>query len=161
MLVNGERDRPLVRGGRRGLHPSPRSLRQGGRPGELPTRQGQRQRRGRGGDGPPTHSLRDRIAASLLHRTRRRAQGCAPREREDHPVSLQGRRFVLLGRAWWGARRGSRLALSGANRRDKRDQGPPLLLQREGGPRSRRRGAGAAPDAVVLDSTGSPGGEAF
>ena len=62
-------------------------------------------------------------------------------------------RFLLLGRGWWGASRGSRLVLPGADRCGREDQGPPLLLQREGRPRSRRRGAGAPPDAVVLTPT--------
>src|SRR5829696_7235027 len=155
-LVDGEQDRPLVRGGRGGLRPSQRPLSQGGRARELPPRQDQRERRGRSRDGPSEDPLRDRTAAPLaplLHHARRRARGCARREREDDPVPLQGGRFLPLGRGGRGAGRGSRLVLPRTHRRIREDQGPPLLLQREGRPRGRRRAAGTPPDAVVLAPT--------
>ncbi len=63
------------------------------------------------------------------------------RQRHDHPLSLQGRRQLPLGRGSRG--QGSRLVLSRSDPGGHPHPGTGVLLQRARGPRARRRAAGA------------------
>jgi uncharacterized protein (DUF427 family) len=103
-----------------------------------------------GEDVSPEGSLRDRTAAALLHPARGRPRRRSRPERQTDAMSLQGDRLLPLTRGRRRDRRRHRLALPRADSRRRWDQRPPQLLQREGGPGSRRRTPGTAADAVVL-----------
>ena len=90
----------LVRGGRAGLHASPRPVHPRRHPPELAARPGRGRRSDDRGDGEADAPLRDRSPHALLRAQDTRPHGPADADRERQPLPVQGSR-PSTGRCEW------------------------------------------------------------